>query len=422
MSQTLFIGLDDLTSTDAWWGVFDDQGNLHGRISRGDVSAASASAQSQRTAVIVGPTNVTRTHCDLPVSGRKLLQALPFALEEQFATDVESLHFAAGDPDEHNLRPVLAVERSGIAALLSRLLTHGIDPVAVYSLHDGLAPIDRFLQLLVCGDHVLFVPDKGDAVAMQGVSPVEFVETWQAMQDQEDDDLPPTVRAYVDDEGRDQFGDALGALSAQSPPADVKSLENGWFGLAARTLAVRPGVNLRQGDYAPSRDTLNALRPWRYAAMLVLVAGLLAFGVRIADYQQLKAENARLDAAMVETLRQIRGARVDPIRAQTQLQALLQRAGGSRGSSSVSAAGPAPFLSTLSVFAGATDQNGELDVDGISYRNGIFDIQLTAPNAGALEALTKSVADAGGLQARIQRTEQQGERVKSFVQIQAGSQ
>jgi general secretion pathway protein L len=48
----------------------------------------------------------------------KILRALPFALEEQIAEDIEALHFAAGRPAPDGSIPAAAVDREQLEGWL----------------------------------------------------------------------------------------------------------------------------------------------------------------------------------------------------------------------------------------------------------------------------------------------------------------
>lgn len=73
--------------------------------------------------------------CRVPaLSGRKLPhQTLAYAVEEQLAAPLESLHLAFANVDEHGTRKGLVIDRALIQWLLAQLQAQGIDPVAVHA-------------------------------------------------------------------------------------------------------------------------------------------------------------------------------------------------------------------------------------------------------------------------------------------------
>ena len=61
-------------------------------------------------------------------SNSKIKAALPFALEENLAEDVENLHFAVGERQENGRLPVCVCRQDKIDGWLSRLSDAGIEP------------------------------------------------------------------------------------------------------------------------------------------------------------------------------------------------------------------------------------------------------------------------------------------------------
>ena len=58
---------------------------------------------------------------------------MPFALEEQLATEIEAMHFALGRQGADGRVAVAAVERERFAGLVAALEAAGLAPAAVYS-------------------------------------------------------------------------------------------------------------------------------------------------------------------------------------------------------------------------------------------------------------------------------------------------
>jgi type II secretory pathway component PulL len=101
----------------------------------------------------------------------------------------------------------------------------------------------------------------------------------------------------------------------------------------------------------------------------------------------------------------------DPLRLVASLRA---RAGGGSGT-------PQVLLGALERLGIAVAKNKEAYIGSITYRSGVVDMQLTAPSVTVLENIRRSIDESADFRARIQGTDQDGERVSGRIQIQADS-
>ncbi len=77
--------------------VVKETGQLPGLVYYGDLKTAANHATGCRVVVLVSGINIVLTHVELPVMNRqRLARAIPFALEEHLASDIERMHFAVG--------------------------------------------------------------------------------------------------------------------------------------------------------------------------------------------------------------------------------------------------------------------------------------------------------------------------------------
>ncbi|NIV31569.1 MAG: hypothetical protein GWN58_19405, partial [Anaerolineae bacterium] len=110
MQTTVFIRLGDTPETAVTWLGRNEDGTA--RESAGELREAALRAQGAKV-IVLAPTSPMLT-CAValpPTPAARLRQALPYALEEQFAEDVERLHFAMGKRDSDGKIPVVALER-----------------------------------------------------------------------------------------------------------------------------------------------------------------------------------------------------------------------------------------------------------------------------------------------------------------------
>jgi hypothetical protein len=80
---------------------------------------------------------------------------------------------------------------------------------------------------------------------------------------------------------------------------------------------------------------------------------------------------------------------------------------------------PQIFLQSLEQLSRALAENGDARIDAISYRAGVIDIRISAPNVATLDSIQRTIGESGRFTASIQSTDQDGDRINSRIQIQA---
>ena len=124
MTETLVIRLRASEDAPASWLIVDGNGARSGhRAERPDRRRTLASPRAAAPCWSCPPAEVTLAAPDLPpVRGAaRIAQAVPFALEEHLASDLETLHFAIGPRDPaSSATPVAIVARVDARALAAR--------------------------------------------------------------------------------------------------------------------------------------------------------------------------------------------------------------------------------------------------------------------------------------------------------------
>ena len=109
----------DGDSAAAEWLPIDESGARQGEVQSGALSDAVALSDGRKVMVLIPGTDALVAEPIVPVkSGAKLAQVVPFALEEQLASDVDELHFAVGKRDERAGVPVVVVSHAHMEAWL----------------------------------------------------------------------------------------------------------------------------------------------------------------------------------------------------------------------------------------------------------------------------------------------------------------
>jgi len=406
MADSVVLRLRD-DSDHCEWVVVDADGRLTERRRSGSLSDVRASAMGRRLIVLVPGPAVITTRVELPqVSKARQRQMLPFTLEDQFADDVASLHFAAGSrtADEQLYVSVVAKER--LEEWLHRLSAAALEPFAIYADTDGVADTPSTLNIIY-EDDTVFARRPGDAaVSIEGLPFSDAVAI--VADDPDSESAVQHALLCIDTASHEANAAEIDTLAQKFASFDVKLLNEDALPLFASKLVNHPGANLLQGAYAPKSNWGAMLKPWRVAA--VLGAGLVATALlgTIVEYIQLRRTDTMLTTAL-ETRCGEQFNNTSIRQCEAEVNALL----GTRGESS---GGSEEFLATLASVAETSDAANTLR--SISYRNSVMDMQLVTPDVPALDAFSRSLDEAGPFTVSVQSTNPQEDgSVESRVQI-----
>lgn len=417
MTEYLAIRLPENAGQPADWIVVDSMGGRLGEPRSGSVEDAAADARDRKVLVLAPSTEVLTTTVTLPIkSTSRILAALPYALEEFLAEDVEELHFAAGERHASGQIPVSVVNRATLTGWLEMLREAGLQPQAIVAETYGLALVPGAASMLVTNGRV-YVNDGADtALVLQDVSPSDALAAIGLSAETADETSteaagPRHVLVYGDPGVEEKYAGDWLELRQDFETVDIKVLPDGPLPRLAATVAAGGGVNLLQGEFGRKTEYAALLKPWRSAAVLFVALGATLFGAKLIDFWQLRNQEVELRERFLAEYREIAPAAADVPDPAAVIASLRSRTGGSDA--------PAVFLESLQHLARALSQNREASIQAISYRAGVIDVRLSAPSVSTLDNIRRLVDESGTFQARIQSTDQEGETVNSRIQIQA---
>lgn len=398
MAETVVIRLlaparqADVVGSEIEWVTVDSSGARLGPVQRGSLVDAATQCASRKSIVLAPGTDVLLAEPVVPLKGGKLMQVIPFALEEQLASDVDTMHFAIGRRDARPGVPVAVASQARMDNWLGRLRDAGIQPDAIYGESAMLPVTTNGVTLLIDGSRV-YVRRESAPGAVLDVEPlIEAVQLGLASGEESREHV--TIYVSVDDYERER--DLLEGLREFTASLQLKLLPDGVLSLLAATAVQGVGaVNLLQGKYAQKRKLNVSFAPWRYAALLAGVFLVLHFGVKAWQYSQLKQEVASLDTQIAEVYQiAMPGVAVpDSSLARRQMEARLSalRGGGPSGG----------MLATIGTIAEALGRAPGTNVEALSYRDRTTDLRVLAPSVDALDQI-RHVATERGMTATIQ--------------------
>ena len=408
MAEWLILQLSRGLEERCGWMLGDEYGQPLSAPRVGPLAQAAGDAGGRRIAAVVPSSDVLMTEVELPQkSGVRPQQIAPFALEEQLAADIETLHFAVGTRDEHSGRtPVAVVTRTLMAQWLSALAAEGLAPAVVCG-EAGLLPENP--------GHTVVMID-GDTLSVRRAGQTPLALPADDMAAALEASLGPTLAednliVYATPQDWNRHSSAAEALRGRCASLKVQLLNAGPLPLLAPQLAGGHYINLLAGDFALKNTFGSDWRRWRLAAVLaVALFAVHIGGLSLELLQQQRSERA-LDEAIGNVAR--RAIPGDPgtgaVRSRVE-QRLLSAQSQSGGSG---------LLSALAALAQAVSGVNGTSVQALSYREGGLDLKLKAGDAASLERVDQALRN-GGWQAELTSGSAAGSAYEGRIQMRPG--
>ncbi|HEY6941192.1 type II secretion system protein GspL [Dokdonella sp.] len=337
-------------------------------------------ARADEIVVLVPAEDVLVTEANLSARSRtQLLQALPYAVEDQLLAPVEDLHFAAARKADGALG-VAVVAKTVLRDWLARLAGAGVQP-------DALVP--ESLAVRAAGPYSCVMIE--DARAVVRLAPWSAFACSLA-------ELPGWLALAEPRHPLEVFDfRAATPLALPQHAHAYHARQRDPLAFLAGGLAQLP-LNLLDGEFSPVHRHARGRRWWRTAAALAAGVVVLALAGLAADVWRLSRESARIEAQAREAVREAfpdldanQLARIDP--AQLMRGRLEHERGG------VQADGLLRLLDALGPVLG----NGttRIQLRGLEYRAGVLEVALRAPDTGVLDLVREQVAALPGLKAEL---------------------
>lgn len=352
-------------------------GQPPGRVAHGLLAEAAQAATGRAVVLLVPGEEVLLTEVTLRVrNSAKLRKAVPYALEDALAGDLEHLHFALGQRQGERT-PVAVVDRERMEVWLGRLAE--LDIVPHHMLPDVLClPWQE-------GEWSMLL-DARRALVRTG--PVSGFAT------ERDILLPLLLAALEGDEGPAALrvwscGKDWPALKVLRRPLMSERCEGEPLAVLAEGFQPRPPLDLLQGEFSTRADLRERLWPWRWAAGLAVLWLAVTLGQQWLHARRLQAE---LDAVNAETRRVFQRSFPEIKQFRDARKQMARRLNALRGSQKQ---GETDFLTLLARASEVLGRARGVQIDALNFHDGRLDLRLRAPSLSALERLQQQLQGAG---------------------------
>jgi general secretion pathway protein L len=391
MSDTLLLRYPtDDPAIECRWLLVDGQAACLSPAAAGSLAEAAQAGEGARVLwVLPGDVVAIARPVLPPKSGKRSAALVPFALEDQLAAELETLHFAVGAQADDGTVETALVDRDTLSAGLAALAAHGLMPTSAYGAAQLLPATPATRVLLVEGHQILVREPDGTAYCADLLEGRTTRESLDPLSADEPCVLYTTPDSFQQRETRGLPDDGL-PMGGHYVGGGPQFLEYGPLQKYAEIALNDPPVNLLQGPFAPVSDLSAGWIRWRGAALVLLsclAVNLVGSGIDL--FQSHRAEvklDAALHAAYAEAMPGVDVSRLPAPR--LAVEARLRR---------VSGGGRSGLITTLDALGSAVAAAPSAQVKSVNFHDGSIEVVLTAADLAALNQIQQAIGPSAHL-------------------------
>ena len=400
MRTSLVIELNSPDATVVDWASFHPK---TGEITaQGHHTALNNLPHASITWVLIPSTEVLFSQCHVPSQQQqRIIQAIPYALEDELISDVESLHFAIAERDKSSQQVTTAIiDDQRMQAyhqwLQQANLTHARLVPSLYAL-----PYDpESWSFFQHADQALMRTAKyqGFCIESDQLSTALTLASTNTA-------LPEKITSYL--------------TLKQSPPTALHSLGvklvqqdiNHRWTLYAQSLAKAADFTLLQGDYTPKKNRSQLLKTWGITLALLGCIVLTAIADQWLQVKKLREQRQQNTTQMVLLYKRAFPQAQRVVNPRVQMEQQLKRIKSQGGTVQGQ-----HFLKILDAVAPLLARAPNMQLRRLEYRQQRLLVEFNVASLHALEQIKQGI-HSQGLQVKVDNASSQNNRVETRLQI-----
>jgi general secretion pathway protein L len=397
MATTIYLRLGEVPVQQISWLA---RGDAATPTSRTDTLQKLAEKGAGTRLVVFAPaTSMVTLEAEVPpLSGQRLRQALPYALEEHFAEDVDTLHIAHGARSDDGSIPVVALSDEQMEQWHQLFVSVDFRPHQMINEALALPWKEGEWSLLLEADQALLRtgPYSGQSLPPEQLSSMLAL-AWK----QREEGCSPTLRVY--DARPDSTGFEAGIDATVEYEAITDPLR-----LLIQGMDSAPVINLLQGEYSRKEQIGKLWRPWRLTAALLAAWLLLQSVVAVWEYFSLRSRDSELYVAIEKVYRDTFPQAKNVANPRLQMERKLDELRGGGGGTA--------FTNLLVSSGSVLATSKGLTVQSLRYKQGELELELNVEGLPVLDQL-KSALQEKKLNVEVRSATARGDRVESRIVI-----
>lgn len=415
MARQLFIRLEEArpTSQDesssapayrASWLVMEN-GRPLGELMRGDLASAVPLAVNAQVIVAIPAEHVLLLDVSLPGRNRqKLLNAVPYAVEDYLIDDVDDLHFALSPQSVDNQYTVAVINRDKLLAWQKILDDAGLHMQVMIPDSLALQYKEQDWTVLDAGDRqfVRCEPFRGFVAKRDSVMNLLTVSLHEAKQ------KPRVIEVRLPADSGNEWPESI-----EDIPLLKKEYDQEVTSLLGCDYSPQTSINLLQGEFSRRENISKHLRPWYGVAALLAVWLVWQGGMNVFQYYQLKGQHTALKKQVEQVYRRAFPGSRRVVNAPLQMKQKLKKLRKQTGKSTTS------MTEMLAVAAPILMKAKALKINNLRYQDGKLDLDLELKDLQTLDKLKENLATKEDWKVEIQSASSRKDKVESRLQIRS---
>jgi general secretion pathway protein L len=403
MKTYTLIQLDTQSPNNSQWVSINDSGEFLDSVSKGNISEIDIGNKQNSVIVILPGEEIHHAVLTLPIkSEKKLTKAIPFAMEDRLADEIEKTHFAHKRLN-NDLIQICAINTSKLKAFLETLKSNNIHASAITSDALCVPKIEKTITLLIDSSRI-HINNGFDKVFT-----FESIDIINAVNIVNKDNNIRDIQIFINKEDESLLN-KFDQLRESFRNVDVNILQNGPFQKYSQVIVNHNYIDLLQGKYKDKKDIAQIFKPWRKTASLFLLFVSLLLINNLMNIYSLNKYERELSAKFLNQYKYFnpRADNVsDPLRIISSIK-----------NNNIEITDESSFIEGLSFISDAIKNNNNASLSSINFQNNNFNIRLQTPNVSILDSIQRNIDRNRDYQAKILTTNQIDDAIESRIEIQ----
>ena len=406
MADTLLIHYSPDSPDQSVWSMVNAEGALTTKLTRGNISEAAGVANNRKVIMLLDSNFIHLDNVQLPTKNKqKLLNAVPFALEDNLADEIEDLHFVISKTVNSDTTAVACINRTTLDNILSLCAEANITLDAI--LPDALCLTADINQWAI-----LFFNESAH-IQHNILSALSVERTYyktvlnHAIDNDDTKTLTKIILFQLQDEELEQLeNDKLTQTEVIHVAYNDHPLVV-FCGHYKQAMA----LNLLQRDYKPVRKGSTHFKRWRLAAAMAFIWLTMHLGNIAYQSNKLETSNQALRAQIINIYKESFPESKKIVNARVQME---QKLDALRDGSGADETG---LISLLNDSHQAFSANKGVTIKSLSFRNNSMDITVTSKDLKSVEQINKRL-NTDKLKSEIVSSTAENNIVKGDLRIQ----